>query len=162
MSAARLTAPVRLLASLGLALAVTAGLAVSPSAPSAQAITASEGRQAINVVASRAGMPYVYGAEGPRSFDCSGLTQWTFRQIGESLPRTAAQQRAATPRIPTRALRPGDLVFFHSGSTKSNSNVYHVGIYAGNWQIWDAPKPGRVVSKRTIWANSGLTWGRVS
>lgn len=152
-----LRAPARMLLVLVASLALLAGFSAGPAAPSADAATTT-GAKAVAAAATRAGMPYVYGATGPTRFDCSGLTQWSYRQAGRTLPRTAAQQRAALPKIPTKSLRPGDLVFFHN----SSGAVYHVGIYAGNWQIWDSPKPGRVVSKRTIWAKSGVTWGRVA
>ncbi|MEJ5913044.1 C40 family peptidase [Pseudokineococcus sp. 1T1Z-3] len=156
MTTTALRRPARLLPVLLAALAVLAGLAVGPAAPAAEA-RSDVGAKAVAAAATRAGMPYAYGGTGPTRFDCSGLTQWSYKQAGESIPRTAAQQRAATTKIPTRSLRPGDLVFFHN----SSGHVYHVGIYAGNWQIWDSPRPGRTISKRTIWAKSGVTWGRV-
>lgn len=156
MTSTALRTPARMLLVLVAAFALLAGLATGPAAPRAEAATL--GSKAVAAAATRAGMPYVYGATGPTRFDCSGLTQWSYKQAGKTLPRTAAQQRASMPKIPTKSLRPGDLVFFHN----SSGRVYHVGMYAGNWQIWDAPKPGRVVSKRTIWAKSGVTFGRVA
>jgi len=145
--------PARAVLLLVAALALALGLATAP-APSASAATT--GQAALKAASTRAGMPYVYGAAGPTKFDCSGLTQWSFKQAGKSLPRTAAQQRASMKKISGKALAPGDLVFFHN----SSGSVYHVGIYAGSWQIWDAPKPGKNVSKRAIWAKSGVTFGR--
>ncbi|MEJ5945937.1 C40 family peptidase [Pseudokineococcus basanitobsidens] len=156
MSSTVLRTPVRLLVVLLASVALLAGLSTGPAAPAAEAAS-STGSKAVAAAATRAGMPYVWGATGPRSFDCSGLTQWSFKQAGKSLPRTAAQQRSAVRRVLTRDARVGDLIFFHN----SSGHVYHVGIYAGNRQLWDAPKPGRVVSKRTIWTKSGLSWGRV-
>lgn len=157
MSSTVLRTPARLLVILIASVALLAGLSTGPAAPAAEAVPASTAAKAVAATATRAGMPYQWGASGPTRFDCSGLTQWAYKQAGVSLPRTAAQQRAATPRIPTKSLRPGDLVFFHD----SKGRVYHMGIYAGDWKLWDSPKPGRVVSKRTIWAKSGVTWGRV-
>ncbi|GAA2017077.1 C40 family peptidase [Pseudokineococcus marinus] len=149
-----LRAPARALLVLVASLALLAGFSAGPAAPRAEAaVSLSVSDQALRSVATRAGMPYVYGATGPTRFDCSGLTQWSYRQAGVAIPRTAAQQAAAS----TRVSRPrvGDLVFFYS----SSGSVYHVGIYAGYGQVWDAPKPGRVVSKRKIWT-SAVFYGR--
>lgn len=102
---------------------------------------------------SRAGSPYVYGATGPRAFDCSGLTQWVYGKVGKRLPRTSDAQAGAVRRV--RKPRRGDLVFFHNGG-----NVYHVGIYAGRNKIWHASRPGHPVAKDPIWT-SGVFYGRV-
>ena len=110
----------------------------------------------VDTAAAQAGKPYSYGANGPDSFDCSGLTQYVHRQVGIDLPRTTEQQRAAVPKIPKSEMRPGDLVFFHNGGS-----VYHVGIYAGGNKIWAAPEPGDVVRKQEIWTDSytvGRAW----
>src|SRR5207248_662797 len=72
------------------------------------------------------GQPYVWGATGPKAFDCSGLVQYSYRLAGISTPRIAADQFTAARLIPAaRAVR-GDLVFYHD----SVGYVYHVGIYA--------------------------------
>ncbi|GAA3034023.1 C40 family peptidase [Streptomyces olivoverticillatus] len=111
--------------------------------------------KALQVAISKAGSPYRWGATGPYSFDCSGLTLYSFKQVGKQLPRTAADQYNRTLHIPRSAREPGDLVFFHYGSY-----VYHVGIYAGDNQIWHAPKTGSVVRRERIW--SGNAWyGRI-
>lgn len=102
---------------------------------------------------SRAGSPYVYGATGPRAFDCSGLTQWVYGKVGKRLPRTSDAQAGAVRRV--RKPRRGDLVFFHNGG-----NVYHVGIYAGRHKIWHASRPGHPVAKDPIWTSS-VFYGRV-
>lgn len=129
--------------------------------PSASRATTVKSTTAINqrivdVAAAQAGDPYSYGAAGPNSFDCSGLTQYVHSQVGIDLPRTTSQQRAAVPRIPKSEMKPGDLVFFGSGSSP-----YHVGIYAGGNQIWAAPEPGDVVHKQDIWTENysvGRAW----
>jgi len=103
------------------------------------------------IAAQYAGLPYSYGGTSPSTgFDCSGFTQYVFRQVGISLPRTAEEQRQATTRVSTP--QPGDLVFF-------GSPAYHVGIYAGDGMMWDSPRSGSVVSKRSIWS-SNVTYGR--
>ncbi|MCX5376416.1 C40 family peptidase [Streptomyces sp. NBC_00091] len=84
------------------------------------------------------GKPYVWGATGPGSFDCSGLTQAAWRAAGVSLPRTTYTQINAGRRVSRDQLAPGDLVFFYSGVT-------HVGLYIGNGQMIHAPRPGSTV-----------------
>lgn len=84
------------------------------------------------------GKPYVWGATGPDSFDCSGLTQAAWRAAGVSLPRTTYTQINAGQRVPRSQLAPGDLVFFYSG-------VSHVGLYIGNGRMIHAPRPGAPV-----------------
>ncbi|MCA6096287.1 C40 family peptidase [Streptomyces sp. SCA3-4] len=142
----------------GAASAVTAAtlaatVLVPGLAPAAQAATA--GEQALKVAAGKQGSPYQYGATGPNRFDCSGLTLYSFKKAGKTLPRTAASQYNATRHLSGGSRQAGDLVFFHSGS-----NVYHVGIYAGNNKIWHAPKPGTSVRLEKIWTNS-VWYGRV-
>ncbi|MCX4657446.1 NlpC/P60 family protein [Streptomyces microflavus] len=117
---------------------------------SASGITAA----AFNAAKSRVGMPYVWGATGPGSFDCSGLTSWAFRQAGVSLPRTSQAQANAGTRINSlSALKPGDLIIMRT-------DLSHVGFYAGNGQILHSPKPGAQVRYESI-ARSGMPfmWG---
>ena len=105
--------------------------------------------------ASRKGAPYVWGAAGPRKFDCSGLTMWSYARVGKRLPRTTTQQYRAALHVSRSQARVGDLVFFHN-----RSGIYHVAIYAGRNMIWHAPKPGRRVSLVPIWTSS-VYFGRV-
>ncbi|MDI9884992.1 NlpC/P60 family protein [Streptomyces sp. HNM0645] len=103
---------------------------------------------------SRVGMPYVWGASGPSSFDCSGLTSWAYRQAGVTIPRTSQAQASAGTRINSlSALKPGDLIIMRS-------DLSHVGFYAGNGQILHSPKPGAQVRYESI-ARSGMPfmWG---
>lgn len=87
------------------------------------------------------GYPYVFGGDNPRtSFDCSGLTQWSYDKAGISLPRTAQQQYDATEHIPLSQAKPGDLVFFHS-TYNAGTYVTHVGIYLGDDQMYNAGDP---------------------
>ncbi|WP_369149292.1 NlpC/P60 family protein [Streptomyces sp. R44] len=95
------------------------------------------GAAALSAAATQLGKPYVSGAEGPNSYDCSGLTQWSYRQAGVTLTRTTYTQQNDGVKIGRSQLKPGDLVFFNSLS--------HVGLYAGNNTILHAPKPGAVV-----------------
>lgn len=109
------------------------------------------GQRALSEAASRGGDPYQYGAAGPSSFDCSGLTQWVFGQLGYNLPRTAAAQYQAVRHVPQSDVQPGDLVFF-----TDSSGIYHVGVYAGDNEIWHAPSPGQPVQKSAIWTSDYL------
>ena len=111
----------------------------------------SRGIRALRRVKSRAGSPYSYGADGPKSFDCSGLTQWVYKKLGRKLPHSSSAQVGHTFKV--KKPRKGDLVFFHDGG-----DVYHVGIYAGKhdgrrW-VWHAPRPGERVQKDPIWTGS--------
>lgn len=94
--------------------------------------------QAVAYAYAALGKPYVWGATGPSSFDCSGLTQAAWQAAGVSLPRTTYTQINAGRRVSRGALAPGDLVFFYSG-------VSHVGIYVGGGRMIHAPHPGAPV-----------------
>lgn len=97
-------------------------------------------RGAAAVAAARAalGRPYVWGANGPSGFDCSGLMQWSYAQAGVALPRTSQAQRYAGRQIPLSEARPGDLVIYRGDAS-------HVGMYMGNGQVIHAPYPGAPV-----------------
>lgn len=103
-------------------------------APAASARAAS----AVAAVRSAVGSPYAWGAAGPGSFDCSGLTQWAYAKAGTSIPRTSQAQRSAGQQIPLGQARPGDLVVYRDDAS-------HVGMYVGNGQVVHAPKPGAQV-----------------
>src|SRR5262245_39935298 len=90
---------------------------------------------------SRIGLPYVWGGEGPDVFDCSGLVQWSMRQAGILMPRVAADQARTGPLVPISALRPGDLLFYHTDPTAPHY-ISHVAIYLGNDEMLQAPQPG--------------------
>ncbi|WP_406154542.1 NlpC/P60 family protein [Streptomyces sp. NBC_01023] len=95
------------------------------------------GRAGAAVAAARSalGKPYVWGANGPSGFDCSGLMQWAYAHAGVSLPRTSQEQRYAGRQIPLSQARPGDLVVYRSDAS-------HVAMYMGNGQVLHAPYPG--------------------
>ncbi|MEV0581223.1 C40 family peptidase, partial [Streptomyces sp. NPDC050392] len=95
------------------------------------------GGAALQAASTRVGMPYVSGATGPGSFDCSGLTQWAYAQAGAQITRTTYTQINQGTQIARSQLKPGDLVFF--------SNTSHVALYAGNNTVLHAPKPGASV-----------------
>jgi cell wall-associated NlpC family hydrolase len=93
---------------------------------------------------SRQGMPYIWGAAGPKSFDCSGLVQWSFAQAGIVMPRVAADQALAGPAVSVSKIQPGDLLFYHTDPTAPRY-ISHVAIYVGNGWMIQAPEPGRNV-----------------
>ncbi|MET8164785.1 NlpC/P60 family protein [Streptomyces sp. NPDC005329] len=93
---------------------------------------------AVAAVRSALGKPYVWGANGPTGFDCSGLMQWSYAQAGISLPRTSQAQAHAGRRVPLSQAQPGDIVTYRSDAS-------HVGMYVGNGQVVHAPYPGAPV-----------------
>ncbi len=107
---------------------------------------------AVDSALSQVGKPYQWGAAGPNSYDCSGLTMWAWAQAGVSLPHNSGSQYAATPRVDSSDWAPGDLLFF-------GSPIHHVGMYIGNGQMVEAPYTGaqvRVVSAhRSDYAGAG-------
>ncbi len=98
------------------------------------------GRAGAALAAARSalGRPYVWGANGPSGFDCSGLVQWSYAQAGVALPRTSQAQAHAGRRVPLSQARPGDIVTYRSDAS-------HVGMYVGNGQVIHAPYPGAPV-----------------
>ncbi|MEU0275229.1 NlpC/P60 family protein [Streptomyces sp. NPDC006307] len=98
-----------------------------------------QGRKAIEFATAQIGKPYVWGAEGPGSYDCSGLTQRAWGAAGKAIPRTSQEQWRLLPRIDIRDMRAGDLIIYHADAS-------HVGMYVGDGMIVHAPRPGRNVT----------------
>jgi cell wall-associated NlpC family hydrolase len=113
----------------------------------------SAGMIALSFARAQLGKPYQWGAAGPDSYDCSGLTMRAWQAAGVSLPHFAAAQYAAVAHIVTADLQPGDLVFF-------GTDIHHVGIYAGGGQMIDAPFTGAVVRYDSIFWGDLLGGGR--
>jgi cell wall-associated NlpC family hydrolase len=98
----------------------------------------------LKVARSLRGRPYVYGATGPRAFDCSGYTSYVIRRaLHRRIPRTSTAQYAGLRHLSHRRTRIGDIVHMPG----------HVGIYAGRNYIWHAPHPGAVVRRERLWTN---------
>jgi peptidoglycan DL-endopeptidase CwlO len=115
------------------------------SAPASGAgLTNAEITAMLRAAASRLGMPYVWGAAGPASFDCSGLVQWSFAQAGVVMPRVAADQARTGPAVPISQAQPGDLLFYRTDPT-APSYISHVAIYLGRGWMIQAPQPGENV-----------------
>ncbi len=106
--------------------------------------------RALAVARRLSGIPYVWGGTSTAGFDCSGYTQHVFATVGIRLPRTAAQQQRAAPRVTRPQI--GDLVFV-------GTPAHHVGIFAGPGLMYDAPRRGRTTGLHRIWS-ANLTYGR--
>ncbi|MET7450989.1 C40 family peptidase [Streptomyces sp. NPDC005574] len=105
-----------------------------------------EGDRAVRYAVRQVGKPYQWGAEGPRSYDCSGLTSQAWDHAGRSVPRTSQEQWARLKRIPLSELRPGDLVVYFPEAT-------HVALYIGGGKVVQAPRPGARIKVSPIAAN---------
>ena len=95
----------------------------------------------VDLVQSKLGCKYVWGATGPNTFDCSGLMLWAHKQMGISIPRTSLEQSRSGKAVSKSDLQPGDLVFFKTTSAP----VGHVGMYIGNGQFIHAPNKNKPV-----------------
>ena len=115
------------------------------------------GADAVALARAYLGWPYAWGGASPTtSFDCSGLVQWVYGQLGVALPRTAQAQHDATDPIADADLQPGDLVFFAQTYPDPNEWITHVGIYVGDGLMINAPQEGDVIKEAPVF--SGY-WG---
>jgi cell wall-associated NlpC family hydrolase len=105
-----------------------------------------------------AGKPYVWGAQGPRSYDCSGLVYAAFKAAGLTSPSwsrlNAALFFVATKRVPLSDLQPGDLVFWSYNGTVGS--IHHIAIYAGNNMVWEARGTKAGLKFSNMYATDGL------
>lgn len=125
----------------GVALASGAAGAAGVSAASGPGLSRAELSAFLKAAVSRLGLPYVWGAAGPGSFDCSGLVQWSLARAGVVMPRVAADQARTGPQVPLSQLQPGDLLFYHTDPT-APTYISHVAIYLGRDLMIQAPEPG--------------------
>ncbi|RKN46851.1 C40 family peptidase [Streptomyces hoynatensis] len=109
----------------------------------APADAGSQAEAAVAFAEAQLGKPYVWGATGPSSYDCSGLTQAAWRAAGVEIPRVTWDQVNIGTRVSRDQLQPGDLVFFYS-------DISHVGMYVGDGTIIHAPKPGDVITYESV------------
>ncbi|CEH35068.1 C40 family peptidase [Romboutsia lituseburensis] len=116
----------------------------------------------IDIAKAQIGKPYVWGAEGPDTFDCSGLTYYVYGKVGIKLPRVSRDQYSVGTYVNRSNLQPGDLLF---SSTDGSGNITHVGIYIGNGEMIHSPKPGSNVQITNInssyWQNAHVGAKRV-
>ncbi|MFJ6439743.1 NlpC/P60 family protein [Streptomyces sp. NPDC091649] len=106
---------------------------------------AAKAEEVLAFARAQIGKPYVWGASGPSSYDCSGLTRAAWRAAGVTLPRTTWDQVEVGTRVATSDLLPGDLVFFYD-------DISHVGVYKGDGMMIHAPKPGANVREESIYS----------
>ncbi|MFF6782026.1 NlpC/P60 family protein [Streptomyces sp. NPDC012510] len=111
--------------------------------PAEDSTYASKAAKALAFARAQIGKPYVWGATGPGSYDCSGLTQAAWKAAGVDLPRTTYEQVDAGTTVSLANARPGDLIFFYD-------NIGHVGLYIGNGMMIHAPKPGTYVREESV------------
>jgi cell wall-associated NlpC family hydrolase len=107
-------------------------------------------RAAVAYALGHRGAPYVWGAAGPRSFDCSGLTSAAYAAAGIAIPRVSRAQWGVGRHLDLASLIPGDLVFF-ADNTSDPSTIHHVGMYVGRGLMVHAPYTGSVVKVASIW-----------
>ncbi|MFE0453498.1 NlpC/P60 family protein [Streptomyces sp. NPDC058914] len=98
-----------------------------------------QGQKAIRYATAQIGKPYVWGAEGPGSFDCSGLTSQAWADAGVAIPRTSQEQWRQLKRVAVKDMRPGDLIIYFDDAS-------HVAMYVGDGTMVHAPRPGRTVT----------------
>ncbi|WP_283135491.1 C40 family peptidase [Rhizohabitans arisaemae] len=120
-----------------------------PAVDSGSLVTPEQVKTALLAAGSKLGRPYVWGAEGPDSFDCSGLVQWAYAQAGVTVPRVTHQQWAAGPQVPFDQLQPGDLIFWRHDPTNPGY-ISHVAIYWGEGMMIVAPRSGDVVKMSPV------------
>ncbi|MFG2884854.1 NlpC/P60 family protein [Streptomyces sp. NPDC048297] len=121
--------------------ALTTSGALGPDRPAS-----AEGDLAVRYAMAQLGKPYQWGAVGPASYDCSGLTSRAWDHAGTPIPRTSQEQWSRLPRIPLNELRPGDLVLYFPDAT-------HVAMYVGNSKIVQAPRPGEPIKISPLASN---------
>jgi cell wall-associated NlpC family hydrolase len=105
---------------------------------------------AIEAARTRLGVPYVWGATGPNSFDCSGLTLWAYAHVGIQLPRVAADQFNVGVHVPIGELLPGDLLFW-ADDLNDPRTIHHVAMYVGDGMMLAAPHTGDVVKVQPVY-----------
>lgn len=114
-------------------------------------VNSSKVRKVIEIVKNQLGKKYVWGAEGPNSFDCSGLMKYAYGQVGITLNRVSSDQASNGIAVSKSNLQPGDLVFFRGiNSSSSSTKISHVGIYIGNNEFIHAANSKRGVVKDNL------------
>ncbi|MEU8947667.1 NlpC/P60 family protein [Streptomyces sp. NPDC048489] len=98
-----------------------------------------QGKKAVKFATGQIGKPYVWGAEGPKSYDCSGLTSQAWLSAGHGIPRTSQEQWKQLRHVDVKDMRPGDLIIYFDDAS-------HVAMYIGDGAIVHAPRPGRTVT----------------
>ncbi|MFC3849791.1 NlpC/P60 family protein [Corynebacterium hansenii] len=103
----------------------------------------STGQKIVDAARSQIGTPYVWGGTQPGGFDCSGLTSWSYQQVGKSIPRTSQAQAQGGQSVGMGGKQLGDIIVFYPGAT-------HVGIFSGGNNVIHAPQEGQTVHEASI------------
>ena len=134
-------------------LALAVALVLLPAGPAAANPKHPVPGRAADIARAQRGDPYVYGADGPNAFDCSGLTSYAYKQAGRWIPHSSQMQWNYVRHIKKSNAHRGDLVFVLSGG-----DVYHVGILAGRVNgkalIWHASRSGTPVKRDPVWTRA--------
>jgi peptidoglycan DL-endopeptidase CwlO len=131
----------------------TGGSSEPAPAPPPPPSTRRSAQVAVDTALAQVGKPYRWGATGPNSFDCSGLTSYAWRAAGVTIPRTSRAQFAGLTKVSRANLQPGDLVFY-------NNPISHVAMYIGGDQIVEAPYTGASVRVRSLSGRSPVGYAR--
>ena len=145
----RLAVPLRWMVLAALTLPLLAGVA-GPGEQTAEAAPGSPAAVAVRFALAQLGKPYEWGADGPGSYDCSGLVQTAYRAAGVHLPRVSRQQYGAGRLVSLKELRAGDLLFYAT-DTSDPQTIYHVGMYLGAGRMVEAPNRRAPVRIASIW-----------
>ena len=145
----RLSVPLRWLLLAALTVPLLVGV-VGAGEQEAKAAPGSPVAVAVRFALARLGKPYQWGADGPGSFDCSGLVQTSYKAAGVHLPRVSRQQHGAGKQVSLRSLRAGDLLFY-ARDTSDRRTIYHVGMYLGAGRMVEAPNRRAPVRIASIW-----------
>lgn len=123
--------------------AAPAAYSASVDATAVSAPVQSTGQAIVDAARTKIGAPYGWGATGPNTFDCSGLTSWAYNQVGKSIPRTSQAQASQGTPVAYSDLQAGDIVAFYSGAT-------HVGIYSGHGTVIHALNSSTPLSEHSL------------
>jgi hypothetical protein len=145
----RLAVPLRWLLLAALLVPLVTGVA-GVGEPTAEAAPGSPAAVAVRFALAQLGKPYEWGADGPGSYDCSGLVQTAYRAAGVRLPRVSRQQYGAGRLVSLKELRAGDLLFYAT-DTGDPQTIYHVGMYLGAGRMVEAPNRRAPVRIASIW-----------
>jgi len=136
------------------------GALPSQTAVAAQADGLDPAAVVVKTARQQVGVPYRYGGESPRGFDCSGLVHYAYARAGIEVPRTTRELLRHARRVPLSKLRPGDVLFFRVAPPK----ISHVGLYIGDGRFVHAPSSGKEVSYASLndyyWSRHVVSAGR--
>lgn len=138
-------------AAAGIATASLANPMAAEAVPASNLTNQAHVHDAVQVVVAQKGDPYVYGAEGPNAFDCSGLMEYAFAKVGVYMPRVSHDQSQFVTRIPASKANRGDFVYWYD----SSGHVFHTAMVAGHRKgkirVLEAQRTGTRISNNPLW-----------